>query len=398
MPDHATADPPEDYPDPPVDVETVSPSELQRRLDAGEPVRLLDVRDRDEVAAWAIEGPGVTRTQLPYARFLEAQVTDGVPSLSAEVDGEGPITVVCGYGAASGYVAGLLADAGVEARNLAGGMRGWARVYEARPVRDSAPTILQYRRPASGCLGYLVLDGGEAVVVDPLRAFADRYAADATERGASLVAAVDTHLHADHVSGLRDVAAADGVTAYLPEATLDRRVDVAATPIADGDEIAVGSTALEAVALPGHTTDMTGFAVDGHLLTGDSLFVDGIARPDLQETDEGPAGLAASLHETLTERLSSFTDDTVVCPGHVGDPTVVDPSGTVTATLGALRDGLWIFGTDRETAVARLRGDLPPEPANAERIVPVNAGREDVDAGTAFELELGPNNCAASAD
>ncbi len=400
----APGEPDADYPEPPVPVETVDPAALSRAIDAADPVRLLDVRDRDEVDAWHIAGPGVTLTQVPYSRFLEAQVTDRVADLAAEIAGEGPVTVVCGYGEASSYVAGLLADVGVEARNLAGGMRGWARVYEARRVGGAGPeagdptgpTVIQYRRPASGCLSYLVVDGGEAAVVDPLRAFADRYAADAAERGATLVAAVDTHLHADHLSGLREVAADDAVTAYLPERTLERGVDTPATGLADGDAVPVGVSALEAVALPGHTTDMTGFAVGDSLLSGDSVFVDAVARPDLQETGATAAELAAALHETCTERLAGFPPATVVCPGHATGPSATGHDGTVTDSLGAIRDRLPTVELDREAAVEELLADLPPQPANVDRIVAVNAGREAVDAATAFELELGPNNCAAS--
>ena len=390
------ADAEEAYPDPPVEVATVAPATLKRRLDAGEPVRLLDVRDRDEVQAWAIDAPGVTLTQLPYQRFLQAQVTDAVADLAGEIDGDGPITVVCGYGAASGYVAGLLEEAGIEARNLADGMRGWARVYEARAVSESDPTVLQYQRPASGCLAYLVIDGEEAVVVDPLRAFVDRYAADAAERGADLVAAVDTHLHADHISGLRALAVDPAVTAYLPERTLDRGVAIDATPLAPGDALPVGEISLEAVALPGHTTDMTGLRVADILFAGDSVFLDAVARPDLQETDAGAPALAAELHETLTERLASLPADTVVAPGHVGEETTPGPEGTFTATLGALRERLPAFDAGRDALVEALLGGLPEEPANFERIVAVNAGRETVDDETAFELELGPNNCAAT--
>jgi glyoxylase-like metal-dependent hydrolase (beta-lactamase superfamily II)/rhodanese-related sulfurtransferase len=383
-----------EYPDPPVEVHSIAPDALSRRLRAGEPVRLLDVRDRDEVAAWRIDGLDATLSQLPFSRFLQAQVTDSVADLAEEVEGEGPITVVCGRGEASDYVAGLLAEAGIEARNLAGGMRGWAQVYEARTLRESDPTIVQYERPASGCLSYLVVHGDEAAVVDPLRAVADRYAEDAADRDADLTAAVDTHVHADHVSGVRDLLAATDATAYLPERSIDRGVTFEATGLGAGDAVPVGVVRFEATPLPGHTTDMTGFRVAGHLLSGDSVFLDSVARPDLQEAGESARDLAATLHETLTERLAALDEGTTVSPGHRGEETQPAADGTFTAPLGRIRERLSYFGMDREAFVETAVADLPPTPANVERIVALNLGRESVDEGTAGELELGPNNCA----
>jgi glyoxylase-like metal-dependent hydrolase (beta-lactamase superfamily II) len=372
----------------------VDPDTLERRIAAHEPVRILDLRDRDATEAWRIDGPTVAFTQVPSSTFLQAEVTDSVADLAAEIDGEGPITVVCAEGKSSAYVADLLQAAGIPAHNLAAGMEGWARVYRATEIA-SYPTIVQYYRPSSGCLAYAVVSDGEAAVVDPLRAVTDRYTADLAGRGAEIVAVLDTHVHADHVSGLRSLSSAADAARYLPAASLDRGVTYEVEPLADGDVIQVGDADVEAVALPGHTTGMTGFAVGDVLLTGDSLFLDGVARPDLEVAgaDERVA-LAGQLHGTVTERLARFDDGTTVAPGHVSEAAA--GGGTVhTATLGDLRDRLGVFDADADTFVDRVLSALPPPPANAERLVAINTGTEDADAETAFELELGPNNCAA---
>ncbi len=385
----------QEYPDPDVPVESVEPAQLAARLAGGEPVRLLDVRNRDDFETWRIDGPSVTATLVPYMKWLQADATDSVAERAAELTGEGPIVAVCGRGEASAYVAGLLTQAGIEAGNLAEGMRGWARVYEANTVRED-PTVVQYRRPSSGCLGYMVASGGEAAVVDPLRAFTDRYLADAAERGLDIVAVLDTHVHADHVSGLRECSAAAGVPRYLPEPAVERGVTFDVESVADGGTVAVGGTTLEAVALPGHTTGMFGFAVADVLLSGDSLFLDGVARPDLQDGAD-PAALARELHATLTDRLARFDDETVLAPGHYGTATAPADDRTYTATLGTVRDRLDVFGESPGEFVDRVTATDPPQPANADRIVGVNLGREAADGEEAFELELGPNNCAAAA-
>src|SRR6056297_632516 len=212
----------ENPPDPPTEHPSLSAAALKDRLDAGEPVRLLDVRDRDEFAAWQIDGPAVTATQLPFTKFLQAKVTGEVEDLLDGIDGEGPITAVCARGEASAFVAGLLVDHGVDARNLADGMEGWARLYEAHELPTDAATVLQYERPASGCLSYLVVSDGEAAVVDPLRAFTDRYLADAAAHAATLRYAVDTHVHADHVSGVHRLASDHDVEPVVPARAVDR--------------------------------------------------------------------------------------------------------------------------------------------------------------------------------
>ncbi|MFB6310388.1 MAG: MBL fold metallo-hydrolase [Salinirussus sp.] len=380
--------------DPPADTDQVEAAELYERITAGDPVRILDVRDRDAVEAWRIDGPNVTHTQLATSRVLQAEVTGAVPELESEIEGDGPIIVVCAEGEASDYVAGVLADAGFEASNLAEGMEGWAKVYRVNVIKTN-PTVLQCHRPSSGCLSYMIVSDEEAAVIDPLRAFTDRYVTEARDRHADIVAVFDSHLHADHISGLRELAAAVEAPALLPTESVERGLEYAVTGIEDGDEFEIGSANLQAIALPGHTTGMTGFTVGDMLFTADSLFLDGVARPDLQVagTDERE-GLASELYATLTDRLSRFTDETLIAPGHASEEVAAE-GGDLTAPLGTLRKQLAAFDLDRQAFVERVLADLPPPPANAERIVAINRGTETADAATAFELELGPNNCAA---
>ncbi len=384
----------EEFPDPDVPVESLDPAALAAKLAAGDPVRLLDVRNRDEFETWRIDGPSVTTTLVPYMNWLQADAQDRVSERAADIDGEGPVVAVCGRGEASAYVAGLLTEAGVEAQNLAEGMHGWARVYEARTVRED-PTVVQYCRPSSGCLGYMIASGGEAAVVDPLRAFTDRYLADADEMGTDIVAVLDTHVHADHVSGLHELADATGARRVVPVPALERGVAFDVETVGDGETLDVGSVAIEAVRLPGHTTGMFGFVVGDVLLSGDSLSLDGVARPDLQDGPD-PADLARELHTTLTDRLGRFDDDTRLAPGHYDPGTPPATGDTYTARLGSVRDRLPVFEESAEEFVERVTGADIPEPANADRIVAINLGEETASEDDAFELELGPNNCAAA--
>jgi len=382
---------------------SITPAEFHRRLSTGAPLTVLDLRDRDEVETWHIEGEDVMLRQAPMVRFVAAEAKGTIEDLAAELELGESVIVVCGEGEASDHVAGLLNDAGVEARNLAGGMAAWADLYSAAEIDIGSDgdaetgdlTVVQYHRPSSGCLSYMIASGGEAALVDPLWAFVDRYVEDARERGVSITAVVDTHVHADHVSGVRDLAAESDARTVVPAGARDRGLAFEAETIGDGDEIRVGNTSLAARHAPGHTTEMTALRVGELLLSGDSLFLHSVARPDLERGSEGARDLAERLHATLRDLLA-LPGDTLVAPGHVAPGAGPRGDGTHAATLDTLRDRLDLLGLDREAFVERVLADMPPRPANYERIIAANLGREDLGATEAFELELGPNNCAVS--
>jgi glyoxylase-like metal-dependent hydrolase (beta-lactamase superfamily II) len=390
-----------EYPQASGDVDSVAPAELADRLRHGEPVSVLDVRNRSEMEAWPLSGESVTTYHVPYYRFVEANVNDSVDDLASEVREalEEPILVICGRGEASAYVAEQLGREGVDAANLAGGMRGWARVYHAVELPLDADhaddvTVVQYQRPSSGCLAYLVVSGDEALVVDPLRAFAERYVADAREYGAELVTALDTHVHADHVSGVRELreAADGGVEVLLPAGATERGLAFDARLVESGDTVAVGAVRLEAVALPGHTTEMLGFRLGDLLFAGDTVFLESVARPDLEAGDAGAPGMARQLRATLAD----LADEVRIAPAHFSDAARPDDRGTYVARMDDLRRRLRALSLPVDEFVDSLLTEMPPRPANYEEIIAVNLGREHADDDESFELELGPNNCAAT--
>jgi glyoxylase-like metal-dependent hydrolase (beta-lactamase superfamily II) len=377
-----------------VDVGSLSPETLAARLRADESVSVLDVRNRDEAEAWPLPGETVTTVQIPYYRFVQAGVNDTVDELAAEVRESltAPVVVVCGRGEASDTVAAQLREVGVDAVNLAGGMQAWARVCHTVDIEtDAADRVVQFQRPASGCLSYLVVADGEALVVDPLRAFTDHYLDGARRHGAEIVAAVDTHVHADHVSGVRALADATDAGVFLPDGSRDRGLAFDARLLAGGDTLSVGEATLDAVALPGHTSEMLGLRLGDLLFAGDTVFLDSVARPDLEAGDAGAPAAAERLHDTL----STIPDDVRIAPAHWSPTSRPDDDGAYVGWMAAIRDRLDI-APDRETFVDRLLDRMGPRPANYERIIDVNLGVEHVDDDEAFEMELGPNNCAAT--
>jgi hydroxyacylglutathione hydrolase len=235
----------------------------------------------------------------------------------------------------------------------------------------SGPMLLrQFVDEDLGCASYLVGDeeAGEAVVIDPAYAI-EPYLAAAADYGVRIVRVLETHTHADHVSGHGRLALEHDIPVSIHGAA------GAAYPhdeLNDGDAIAVGSVGVRTIHTPGHRPEHCCFLADGALFTGDSLFVGSAARPDLAvEAREGAEGLFRSL-----QRLLELSDDVQVFPGHVagslcGTRMSSDPS----TTIGAERHGnpLLAIATVADF-VDETAGAAAPRPPNMERIVELNRG------------------------
>lgn len=361
----------------------ISPAQLADRIAMEEPLTLLDVR---EDAAWSIDGPAVTQLH----RTAAAVVADPA-QVAAELTQ--PTVVVCNRGITAERAAQALHEVGADVAVLAGGMRGWIGLLRAAPVPTGIPglELLQVQRPGRGCLSYVLAAHGRALVVDPAPD-PDAYLAYARELGAEIVAVVDTHLHADHLSGARELARRAAARLHLPAAALDRGVAYPGEvlPLSDGDALDLGGVPVRVIHLPGHTTDMTGLLVGERLLLGgDSLFADGIARPDLQEGDpEGSRAMGRLLHRTLHDRVLALGDDIVLLPGHTHPGVRTD---AVAPTLGEVRAAVPELAIEDPTAFAEeLLADMPPRPANYEAVIAVNAGQHPYDP----DLEAGGNSCS----
>ena len=363
---------------------TISAEQLAGQLADGQPMTVLDLR---EDAEWGIEAPSVT------SRHLEPAVVLADPEAVA-ADLNGQVAVVCNRGLTAQPVAEALRKAGVDALVVDGGMRGWIAALQSRPVELGLDgvRVQQVQRPGRGCLSYVITAGGSTLVVDPAHD-PGFYLRLADELGSRITDVFDTHLHADHLSGARALSEQTGARLLLPALTLERGLTYAADvhPISDGDTITLGPVTLRAIALPGHTTDMTGLLLDDHaLIAGDSLFLDGIARPDLQLSDpEGAQAMARILHATLRDRVLALGDDVVLLPGHTHPG--VHPHA-VAAPLAAVRAAVAELAIEDPGEFSqRLLGEMPPRPANYESIIAVNSGVHPFDP----ELETGGNSCSA---
>ncbi len=238
----------------------------------------------------------------------------------------------------------------------------------------------------TACASYLLgcKSRSAFAVVDPHVDLVDEYLALAASQGIPIVAVLETHVQADHVSGLPELVSRTGATAYLPEGS---GADFAHHALADGDVVTLGNTALQALATPGHALAHHAYVVTDHaragepwlVLTGDALLVGDAGRPDLHAHGEHTAGeLARMLYRSLTERLLALPDHLLLYPAHFsGSVCGRGLSANPTSTIGFERrhNRALAFG-DEDAFVAALMEDIPPAPERQAEIVAANrAGR-----------------------
>ncbi len=358
----------------------------ERLVDGEEPGPVvLDIRPGEEFEDWHI--PGSINVDV-YGSLKEDpdQAREALETLPANQE----IVTVCASGVVSETATRVLREMGYDAFTLVDGLEGWSRVHlDAAIGFEGSGTLLQVARPGTGCLSYVLVSEGEAAVFDPSQ-YIEVYEELIDHRGAELTGVFETHAHADHVSGARQLAVSRGVPHYRHPRDQGDFGDI--TQLEDGERLRVGETSIEILHTPGHTPGSVVFNVeDSLLLTGDTLFFEGVGRPDLEDgTDEVIRGRTETLYGSL-ERMFSLPDEMLLGPAH--DPG--NPLPPVTQPLGETRTRNESLSWDRESFIERVTGSIPEPPANHDRIKRVNKGFESLDANEAETLELGPNRCAA---
>lgn len=205
---------------------------------------------------------------------------------------------------------------------------------------------------------YLVADEetNEAVLIDPVLTQIERDIALVRELGLTLTYALDTHVHADHVTAaghLRDRLGCQTGVAGVSE------VKCADIDLQDNDKLSLGNLTIEVISTPGHTSGCMSFYINGYVFTGDSLFIRGCGRTDFQQGD------STLLYESITERLYALPDDTVVCPGH-------DYNGRTMSTIGEEKAFNPRIGLGKEGFIQYMQDLNLPDPKLIMEAVPSN--------------------------
>ena len=234
----------------------------------------------------------------------------------------------------------------------------------------------------TACASYLLgcKSRSEMAVVDPHADLVDTYVALADAQGARISAVLETHVQADHFSGMAALVERTGATAYMPAGA---EVEFEHHALADGDVVRVGNTELEAIATPGHAAAHHAYLVTDHarvddpwmVLSGDALLVGDAGRPDLHaHGDRSAEEMARTLYRSLTERLLSLPDHLLLYPAHYsGSVCGRGLSGNPASTVGfERRHNAALQFSSEDEFVAALTKDIPPAPEQQAAILAAN--------------------------
>lgn len=371
-------------------VKKISAKELTQKILSKEKVFIVDVRNTDAFDDWKVEGRNVEVINAPYTEIKEK----GIDSFLDKFPESQTIHVICAKGNSSLKAAGVIAEAGyTDVYSITGGMSAWSEHLEPIKIGDlhGGGTLHQFVRIGKGCLSYLIQSNGEAAIVDAAR-ITEPYRKILAENDIKLTRVLDTHLHADHISGGRELAESSRAEYFLPPKDAED-LQFSYEPVKDGDQYEVGNSTIKALYSPGHTIGSTSYIIDDqYLLTGDILFIDSIGRPDLAGKAEDWVG---DLRTTLYRRYKHLDENLIVLPAHYTGINEMNEDGSISAQLGTLyqeNHGLNI--DDEEEFRKTVSENLPPQPNSYEEIRKTNMGKETPDEEKQTAMETGPNRCA----
>lgn len=241
--------------------------------------------------------------------------------------------------------------------------------------------FFKQRCAANATLSYFFGCAGKAkaVAVDVVAGDEDWFIAEAQKAGARIACVVDTHVHADHYSGGPELARRVGAPYCLHESNRGR-VSFEFEPLRDGQRLEAGNVLVDVVHTPGHTSDSVCLLVRDmrrgdepwFVITGDTLFVGAVGRPDLAGREREMAG---QLYDSLNTKLLALPPELEIYPGHqAGSACGAGLSGKPASTLAFERRFNPMLSMSRDAFVEALVADIPPQPAEMESIVRFNLG------------------------
>ena len=374
-----------------VDQKGITAELLTKKILNHEPVFILDVRNDNDFNEWRIEGETVEIINVPYFELI-----DGVDAILNQIPIHKDVVVVCAKEGSSIFVAEQLIDQGRHnVSYLVGGMKAWSEHLEPVKIGDlrDGGAIYQFVRIGKGCLSYMVISEGEAAVIDPVR-MTTVFESFAESHNAVIKHAIDTHLHADHISGGLALAHSTGAQYWLPPKDADEVV-FNYNKLEHDAEITIGATqiVIQPIYSPGHTIGSTSMIVDNqYLLSGDILFVQSIGRPDLAGKAED---WVSDLRNTLYSRYKQLSDELIVLPAHFGKAAELGEGGQVSARLGDLfKENPGLNIEDELEFRKAVTEHLPPQPNAYQEIRQINMGKIKPTDEEQRDMEIGPNRCA----
>jgi glyoxylase-like metal-dependent hydrolase (beta-lactamase superfamily II)/rhodanese-related sulfurtransferase len=363
---------------------TVSAAMLREWIENGEPVFVLDVRPLSQRKEW----------QIPDSHHLDAydRLNSADDSVMDEIDipQNTKVVTVCAAGKTSFRAMEILRQKGIEAFSLEGGMKAWSTAWNVAGMRFYEFDIIQIRRTGKGCLSYIIVSNGEAAIIDASLP-TEVYVQLVKQHNLTVKYVFDTHIHADHLSRAKSLADQFNAPLYLP---VPNKVEFAFNKIETGSGFQIGTITLRALPTPGHTPESVSFYIkDRIVFTGDTLFTDGVGRPDLKADIDETRRKAGLLFHSL-KKLVALPDPVLILPAHTSKPVPFDGKMIYT-TIENARRRIRLLQADEEGFIDFLLQHLPPTPANYLSIVEKNISGNFNDINP-VDLEAGANRCAIS--
>lgn len=373
---------------------TYEAGELYSWLTEKQDIVVVDVRNAKEFAKFKVEGPyPFTLLNIPYFDFMEFEKES-----VAKLPRQSRIRIVCAKEASAKYVAEIVHNNGFEdVGYLRGGITTWGNLLVPRPVRiEDDYELYQFIRPGKASCSYGLIAGGEMMLFDPSRNV-NFYMDFASKHQARIIKTFETHLQADYIAGSRMIAEQTGAEFLANEADFSG-AKIHYTKLANGQtyEFSGQGPVVRALFTPGHTPGSTTFLIDEkYMVSGDTVFIKSIGRPDLGGKAVEWAGL---LYSTIAG-IKQLDQDLVVLPGHFINWDEADSQLVIECPLGeAIARNKAIYDLDTvDKFIAFIQANMRPQPIEYKQIRLINANLEQVDEEEGNTLDIGKNECAASA-
>ena len=360
-----------------IDVET-----LRNWLDREKKVTVIDIRPLEEIAEWSI--PGSIHIDA-YHRLKE---NDTSVFNDSNLNKSIPLVTVCAGGKTSKVAAEILSQKGFEAYSLRDGMKGWSLAWNTAHKRFNGFEVWQIRRTGKGCLSYIIASNREAIIIDASLSL-DVYSELVKQNGLSIKFVVETHTHADHLSRAKPLADYFEAPLYLPGLS---KAKFSFKPIDANCTFNIGKVIIGSIPTPGHTLDSFSFYIKNSvLLTGDTLFTNGVGRPDLKATLEETSEKAKLLYQSL-KKMISLPDHIMVLPAHTNMPAEFDHR-LIGITIREAKNNIRILQMNEEEFITSILQKIPLTPPNFFSIIERNIAGDFSDINP-VDLEAGANRCA----
>lgn len=365
-------------------IKTIDTKTLRDWLETGKEVSIIDIRPIQERVEWYIP------QSIHVNAYEKLKTNDKSAFQGLHLEKHIPVVVICAGGKTSLIGAEILQNQGFDAYSLEGGMKAWSLSWNTAKITFPNFEIIQLRRTGKGCLSYIVISNNEAIIVDASLP-TDIYEQILEQENLTLKCVIETHIHADHISRSKQLAENNTVPLFLPH---PNNVTFDFEPINNNTIFELGNIKIKAIKTPGHTLESTIFLIDEKvLLSGDTLFTNGVGRPDLKANNDEALEKTKKLYQSL-QIVLALDESTIVLPSHTSQPVDFD-SQPIQTTIGFVKNNVAMLQLNEKDFADIILKRIPPTPTNYLEIVALNLKGDFGDINP-IDLEAGANRCAIS--